>query len=85
MKKITSISVVPGTTLTLFFLPLLMFTSAAYLEALDDSILHKIDWAGPLPDDKPFVSCHLLILSCIKYILKVPCQKSILNIVSMNH
>jgi len=25
--------------------------AASYLEALDDTILHKINWAGPLPDE----------------------------------
>jgi hypothetical protein len=29
------------------------FVTASYLDALDDTILHKINWAGPLPDELP--------------------------------
>ena len=30
---------------------LLAAVSATYFEALDDSILHKIQWLGPMPED----------------------------------
>jgi hypothetical protein len=42
----------------LIFITLAVVTiaSATYFEALDDSILHKINWPGPLPDGAPLVS-----------------------------